>query len=76
MTPTVIDRLFLAHPRTAGQSYLQHMRFAWRVAAILFSAAIAAFVHGALPSVLRTSASRTIYRLHDELEQHKRSQSS
>ena len=65
---SVIDRLFLSHPRAAGQGYFEHMRFAWRFAASLFGAAFAAFVHGALPSVLCTSASQTIRRLHGELE--------
>jgi Family of unknown function (DUF6356) len=68
MSPVIIDRFFLAHPRSANQGYFEHMKFAWRFALVLFRAAGAAFIHGVLPCVFCTSASTTIRRLHDELE--------
>ena len=68
MAIALIDRYFLSHPRTAGQSYIAHMKFAWRFAGALFGAACAAFVHGALPSLFCTSASETVQRLHRQLE--------
>jgi hypothetical protein len=68
MGPAIIDRYFLAHPRTAGQSYFQHLKFAWRVAFVLFSAASAAFLHGLLPSIFCTTASQKIKRLHAQME--------
>jgi len=68
MASALIDRYFLAHPRTAGQSYFAHMKFAWQFAGALFGAAFAAFVHGALPCAFCTSASETVRRLHRQLE--------
>jgi hypothetical protein len=68
MALAVIDRYFLSHPRTAGQGYLQHQRFAWTFARALFGAACAAFIHGLLPSFFCTHASETINRLHAQLK--------
>jgi hypothetical protein len=68
MALAIIDRIFLAHPRTAGQDYLQHQRFAWTFARALFGAACAAFIHGLLPNFFRTTASETIKRLHAQLD--------
>lgn len=68
MAHALIDRYFLAHPRTAGQSYFAHMKFAWQFAGALFGAACAAFVHGALPCAFCTSASETVQRLHQQIE--------
>jgi hypothetical protein len=52
----LIDDLFLAHPRCAGQGYFEHLGFAWSVAATLASGAVAAFLHGLLPFLLQTTA--------------------
>jgi Family of unknown function (DUF6356) len=68
MPLVIIDRLLLAHPRSANQGYFEHMKFAWRFAFTLFKAAAAAFIHGLLPNLFCTSASMTIRRLHGELE--------
>lgn len=68
MTPVLIDRYFLEHPRSANQGYFEHMKFAWRFAFTLLRASTAAFVHGVLPGVLCTSASTTIRRLNGELD--------
>jgi Family of unknown function (DUF6356) len=68
MALAIVDRFFLSHPRTAGQSYLQHQRFAWKVALTLLGAASAAFIHGLLPNIFCTRASDTIKRLHAQLE--------
>jgi hypothetical protein len=56
--------MFLAHPRSAGQAYLEHLRFAWRVAAIMTAGALAAFLHGVLPCLLPTAAGDRIRALH------------
>jgi Family of unknown function (DUF6356) len=68
MAQALIDRYFLAHPRTAGQGYFEHMKFAWRFAGALFGAAFAALIHGAFPCVFGTSASQTVRRLHGQIE--------
>lgn len=67
MWSRVIDRYFLEHPRTAGQRYFEHMWFAWRFGAALLGGACAAFIHGVLPNVHKTTASETVNELHARL---------
>jgi hypothetical protein len=67
MAMDVVDRLFLAHPRSAGQGYFEHMRFAWRFAADLTGAALAAVVHGAFPCAFERTAGDRVRMLHARL---------
>lgn len=60
-------RHFTQHPADAGQSYIQHMGFALRVAGLLGWAALAAIIHALLPFVFQTTASRIIAGLHAEI---------
>ncbi len=62
-----IPDLFLAHPHAAGESYFEHMAFAFRFSGRLFRAACAAFVHGIIPDACETTASTTILAMGDEL---------
>jgi Family of unknown function (DUF6356) len=68
MVSRVIDRYFLEHPRSAGQRYFEHLRFAWRFGATMFAGACAAFIHGVLPTVHQTTASRRVNELHARLK--------
>jgi hypothetical protein len=68
MVSRVIDRYFLEHPRGAGQRYFEHLRFAWRFGAAMFGGACAAFIHGVLPTVHETTASKTVNSLHAQLQ--------
>ena len=64
MAAGLIDRLFLAHPRSAGQGYFEHMRFAWGFAATMAVGTIAALLHGLFPFLCQTAAGdrvRTLY---------------
>ena len=49
----ILDRLFLAHPRTVGESYLEHCAFAFRIGSRLLLAGSAALVHAAVPLPVR-----------------------
>ena len=62
-----VDRLFFAHPRSAGQGYLEHLLFAWHVGAVLAGGALAAFLHGMFPWLLQTEAGDRIRALHELL---------
>ena len=57
MAAGLIDRLFLAHPRSAGQGYFEHMRFAWS-----FAATLARYHALALGGVLLTSIHLDVMR--------------
>jgi hypothetical protein len=59
--------LFTDHPATVGESYGEHMMFAWRFSFRLFKAASKAFLHGLLPFAFETSASDEVKTLAREL---------
>ena len=65
-----LQRMFLAHPQAAGETYLQHMAFAFRFSARLMRASLAAFVHGVVPDLCETTASSTVLAMNDELRAH------
>ena len=65
----LIDRLFLEHPRSAGQGYFEHMGFAHRFGGRMLLGALAAFVHGFFPRVCQTTASDAVRALHASLHQ-------
>ncbi|HET6158750.1 MAG TPA: DUF6356 family protein [Dongiaceae bacterium] len=56
----VLDRVFLAHPRTVDENYLEHGAFALRIASRLLLAGVAALIHAVVPCLCQTTASRII----------------
>ena len=67
MSAGLIDRLFLAHPRSAGQGYFEHLRFAWSFGATMAIGTVAALVHGVFPFVCQTAAGDRVRALHARL---------
>jgi hypothetical protein len=63
----LIDRLFLAHPRSAGQGYFEHMRFAWSFGATMAVGAVAALLHGLFPFLCQTAAGDRVRMLYARL---------
>ena len=61
---TALKTLFLAHPRSVNESYLQHMVFAGGFALRLFLAALAALIHAILPFLFEKTASGMIAEMH------------
>lgn len=59
----ILDRLFLAHPRTVNEGYFEHCAFAFRIGSRLLLAGAAAMVHAAVPCLCETTASRIILAL-------------
>ena len=60
---TVID-VFTEHPKTVGESWAQHARFALSASGLLARAARAAAIHAVVPALFETTASRTVDELH------------
>jgi len=58
---------FTAHPRSVGETYLQHGLFACRYGAKMTAGGIAAFVHGILPFLFQTTGSRITRELNATL---------
>jgi hypothetical protein len=54
---------FTSHPAAVGESYLQHMRFAFRFGFRMLTGGAAAVVHSVFPFLCVTTASR----INDEL---------
>lgn len=60
----MIDRMFLDHPRSVDESYLEHAAFAGQFSLRLFAAASAALIHAVVPSLCERTASRIVADLH------------
>lgn len=60
----MIDRLFLEHPRSVGESYGEHLRVAGRFGLAMLGGGAKALVHAVFPRLYETAGSDTIRRLH------------
>src|ERR1700723_3857646 len=60
----MFDRLFLAHPRSVGENYLEHQHTALSFAIPLLGASLACFVHAFLPNCFERTGSETVKRLY------------
>jgi len=60
----MIEKLFLTHPRSVEETYLEHARFATGFSLSLFAAGAAALVHALVPALFETTASGIIARLY------------
>jgi hypothetical protein len=60
----VIDRMFLAHPRTVGETYWEHFRVAGTFGVTMIAGGCKALVHAVLPNCFETAGSDTIRSLH------------
>ena len=61
-------RLFLSHPRQAGETYFQHQKVALSYALPLLGAGLAALVHALVPGLCERMAGDAVRRLHQRLE--------
>lgn len=61
---TPISRLFIDHPASVDETYLEHMAFAGRFSVKLFAAGFAALVHAVLPFCFEKTASRMVADLY------------
>ncbi|MET0498608.1 MAG: DUF6356 family protein [Steroidobacteraceae bacterium] len=68
MISRFVDRYFLEHPRCVGQRYFEHLWFAWRFGAAMFLGACAVFLHGVLPNMHQTTASKIVNELYERLQ--------
>jgi hypothetical protein len=63
----MLGRMFVDHPHSVGESYLDHARVAARFGVTLVAAGGACLVHALVPGLFRTTGSRAIERLHGEM---------
>jgi hypothetical protein len=57
-----------AHLHHAGEGYFEHMGVACRIGGLLLAAGAACIVHAIIPSLCTDRASRTVRRLHDQIQ--------
>lgn len=57
-------RLFVTHPQSVGESYLEHQRVAFSFAGPLLLAGFACLLHAVIPGLCERTASSRIEMLH------------
>ena len=67
----MLHRLFLEHPQSVGETYLEHQRQAFGFAGAMFLGALACFLHGLIPSLFSHTGSTAISRLHERMVVHR-----
>ncbi len=60
-------RLLTEHPAAMGETYPQHLRFAFRFGGSMVIGGLACMLHGLLPFCCTTSGSRRVRLLHGVL---------
>jgi hypothetical protein len=63
----MLDRYFVAHPRSVNESYFEHAGAAFRFGLRLFGAGVAALVHALIPCLFEKTASSMIQAMHGEI---------
>ncbi|HEY2482073.1 MAG TPA: DUF6356 family protein [Caulobacteraceae bacterium] len=63
----MLNRLFLDHPRSMGESYFEHQRVAFSFALRLFVASLACALHALIPGLCVSTGSRAVADLNDRL---------
>jgi hypothetical protein len=63
----MIDRIFLSHPRSVGESYSEHAATAARFGATMVVGGVACLIHAVLPTLFPRSASDRVKRLYAQM---------
>ena len=60
-------RLFLDHPATVGESYVEHFGVAGRFGMTMIKGGLGALVHAFVPALCKTRGSDTVAELHRQM---------
>ncbi|WP_374384519.1 DUF6356 family protein [Dongia sp.] len=63
----MIDKLFIEHPKSVGESYWEHLYMASCFSGRMFLGAAACFIHALIPGLCVKTGSNTIRELHDRM---------
>jgi hypothetical protein len=63
----MIEKLFLDHPKSVGESYWEHLYMASCFSGRMLLGAMACFVHALIPGLCVKTGSKTISELHDRM---------
>ncbi|MEO5494359.1 MAG: DUF6356 family protein [Sphingomonas sp.] len=64
----MIDRYFLSHPRSVGETYPEHAATAFGFGVRMIGGGLAAIVHGIFPSLCTRTASNTVKTLYGRMK--------
>ena len=59
--------VFVEHPATVGESYVEHMGVAFSFGGSMLVAGMACLLHGLVPALFETTGSEAIRTLHDRM---------
>ena len=62
-----VNRAFVEHPSSVGESYSEHFVVAGGFGWALFRASLACFVHAVLPFAFEKTGSKAITELHERM---------
>ena len=68
-----MNNIFTKHPKSVGETYLQHLYHAMSFSCLLFSLSLKALVHALLPFCYETAVSDRVKRLSDGMQKRKAS---
>ena len=60
----MLKRLFIEHPKSVNETYMQHFFTSMSFSLKLFKAAIACFIHALVPGLCIKTGSKSISELH------------
>lgn len=63
----MIDRFFLSHPRSVGETYFEHACTAARFGVTMVIGGVACLIHALLPTLFPRSASDRVKRLYAQM---------
>jgi len=66
-----VDRLFLAHPRSLGLSWMRHGAGAVKIGCELLVAGMAALVHAVVPGLCTDTAGKVVTRTYNYIQKRK-----
>lgn len=64
----MIERLFLSHPRTVGESYGAHFRTAMGFGVAMVAGGLACILHALFPALFVRTGSDTVKRLYGRMK--------
>ena len=67
----LIQRLFREHPKSVGESYLEHLFQASYFGVRMLAAGLACLVHAVLPFLFKTTGRTVISELHTKMVLHR-----
>jgi hypothetical protein len=68
----MLNRMFVDHPRAVGESYGAHAQVAARFGLTMIGAGTACLIHALVPGLFRSTGSRAVERLCEEMAARRR----